>query len=220
MVWRGLSNIQRILLEKVLERGEAGPRISQSCPSDSEEYRLQRSLVPAVRRHHLEVAVADLMLQRGDDLILPGKKIGAGEVDAGDRMVRDEIAVTGQVFHEELQFFEHLLLRERIELPALRFLEQGCPREQGQPARTDEHGLALAENLGGMKRVLPAVLPSGDAVEERHPVVDPGFLELVALLENILRVVAFMDPVQRPVIAALHAEGYRYAVTESEASLS
>ena len=45
-----------------------------------------------------------------------------------------------------------------------------------------------------------------DSVEEGHPVIDSGLLQFVALFKDILRVIAFWDSIQRPVVAALHAE--------------
>ena len=47
--------------------------------------------------------MADLVLQRGDDLFLPGEKTGPGEIDAGNSVVGDEGAVAGQILHKELQ---------------------------------------------------------------------------------------------------------------------
>ena len=62
------------------------------------------------------------MLQRGDDLVLTGQEARTREIDAGKGVVSDEGAINGQVFNEELQFLQHFLLCEGIELPALCFL--------------------------------------------------------------------------------------------------
>ena len=53
------------------------------------------------------------MLQCGNNLIFPGKEIRTGKVDAGDCMMCDERAVTGQILHKELQFLQHFLLGKR-----------------------------------------------------------------------------------------------------------
>ena len=71
---------------------------------------LQRSFVPAQCRHPVQIAVADLTLQRGNDLIFSGKKVRACEVGAGDRMVGDEGAVAGQILNKEYQLLQHFLL--------------------------------------------------------------------------------------------------------------
>ena len=62
---------------------------------------LQRPLAPPVCRHAVHVAVLDFTVQGGDDLIFPCQEVRARQIDAGDRVVRDERAVAGQVFHEE-----------------------------------------------------------------------------------------------------------------------
>ena len=40
-------------------------------------FALQRPFVPAECRHPVHVTVADLMFQRGDDLVFPGEETGA-----------------------------------------------------------------------------------------------------------------------------------------------
>ena len=85
-------------------------------------------------------------------------------LDAGDRVVGDEGAVAGQILHKELQFLQHFLFGERIRLPALRLLRQRRAGKQGQPAGTDQHGLAPAEDLCGVQCMLPAVGLAGHTV--------------------------------------------------------
>lgn len=77
--------------------------ITPPLPSSSAISCLQGSFVPAKCCHPVQIAVTDLMFQCGHDFVFPGKKIRSGEVDAGDRMMGDEGAVNGQVFHKELQ---------------------------------------------------------------------------------------------------------------------
>ena len=55
--------------------------------------------------------------------------------------------------------------------------------------------------------MLQTVLPARDSIQEGHPEVDPCFFQLSALLDDIAGMVAFVHPVQCPVIATFHAEG-------------
>ena len=52
-----------------------------------------------------------------------------------------------------------------------------------------------------------AVLASGNAIEERHPISDSCLFQFVALLQDIGRYITFIDALERPVVAALHAKG-------------
>ena len=70
---------------------------------------LQRPFEPTERCHPIEVAVADLAFQRGNNLVLSGQEIGTGEIHTGNRVVGDERAVAGQVLHKQLQLLQHFL---------------------------------------------------------------------------------------------------------------
>ena len=61
---------------------------------------LQAYLVPADGCHPVHIAVADLLVQGGDNLVFPGQEARAGEIDAGDGVVGDEGAVAGQILHK------------------------------------------------------------------------------------------------------------------------
>ena len=87
------------------------------------------------------------MLQRGDDFVFPGEKIGPGKIDAENRVMSDERAVAGQILDKELQLLQHFLFRKRIKFAALCLLQKGCSRKQCQTAGPDQHRLALAEDL-------------------------------------------------------------------------
>ena len=104
------------------------------------------------------------MLQRGDDFVFPGEKIGPGKIDARDRVVGDEGTVAGQVLDKELQLLQHFLFGKRIEFAALCLLQKGCSRKQRQTAGPDQHRLTLAEDLCGMDGVLPAVGSAGNTI--------------------------------------------------------
>ena len=120
--------------------------------------------------------------------------------------MRDKGAVAGQVFHKELQLLQHFPLGKRGKRAALRFLQQRRTRKQRQSAGADQHGVALAEDLRRVNGVATAVFFPRDAVQKGHPVGDAGFVQLMALLNDIRRVVALVDAFQRPIVAALHAE--------------
>lgn len=84
---------------------------------------LQHSLAPTDRGHAVKVAVPDLTLKGRDDPFLAGKEVRSCQIHAGDRVVGDEGAVAGEVLHKELQLFQQLFFRERIEFPVLGFRE-------------------------------------------------------------------------------------------------
>ena len=79
-------------------------------------------------------------------------------------MVRDEGAVAGQIFHKELQLLQHLLFGERIELPALRLLQQGWDlglRVQVARGQDDVRVGNQAENVGDDRLQLSAAVQDG-----------------------------------------------------------
>lgn len=121
----------------------------------------------------VKVALLDLTVERGDDFFLAGKEVRPRQVHAGDCMVGDKGAVAGEIFNEKLKLLQHLFFGKRREFAAFSFFKKRRAGEERQPARADEHGLALAENLRRVDGVLPAVFFSGDAVEEGHPVWAP-----------------------------------------------
>ena len=60
---------------------------------------LQRSLVPAVSGHPVHVSVADGIVKRGDDSVLPGQEVGTCQVGC-DRVMSDKRTVNGQDSYE------------------------------------------------------------------------------------------------------------------------
>ena len=146
---------------------------------------LQCSLVAAIGCQPVHVPVPDRIIESGDDFVLPAQEIGTCQIRC-DRVMGDKGAVNSQVLHEKLQFFQHLLLRERIKLSALSLLQQGRAGEQGQPAGSYQHGLALAEDFRRVDRMLAAMGSACHAVQECHPVIDPHLLQLMAQILPLL----------------------------------
>ena len=79
--------------------------------------------------HPVHITMPDRIVKSGNNLFFPAKEVWPGQICC-DRMVCDERTVTVQVLNEELQFFQHFFLCERIKLTTLCFLQQRCPREQ------------------------------------------------------------------------------------------
>ena len=96
------------------------------------------------------------LIKCGDDFILPAQEIRTCQISR-DRVMSDKGTVNSQILHKKLQFFQHLLLRERIKFSALSLLQQGRTGEQGQPAGSHQHGLALAEDFRRVDRMLAAM---------------------------------------------------------------
>lgn len=64
---------------------------------------LERALLCAAPGESVHVRVCELVLQCGYDLILASEKIGSGQIDIPDGVMRDKEAVTGEVLHKEQQ---------------------------------------------------------------------------------------------------------------------
>ena len=120
-------------------------------------------------------------------------------------MVRYERTVALQVLNKQQHFLEQAALVEWVEFAALRLLEQRRAREQREPTRAHDHGVRLAEHLRGVDGVLAAVRCAGHAVQERVPVANPRLVQLGALLQDVGGMVALVDALERPVVAALSA---------------
>ena len=133
------------------------------------------------------------------------QEVGAREVHRRS-VVGVQGAIARQQFKESEQFLHQFALRQRSELATLCFFQEWSAGEERQASCANEHRLQLVENLGGVDDMLVTMLPSCHTVEERHPIRDAGLFQLMALFQDVLRGIALVDALQRPVITTLHAK--------------
>ena len=148
--------------------------------------------------------MVDGILQGIEQLLL-ARQEGSGEVECGG-VVCVELTVAGEVLEESAQFLHHLAFVEGCELAPPGFFQQRCAGKEGETTGAYKHGMALVENLGAVHSVVEAMLAASHTIEESHPVADAGLVQFVTLLEDVLGGIAFVDALQRPVVAALHTE--------------
>ncbi|SET60726.1 hypothetical protein SAMN04487771_102742 [[Clostridium] aminophilum] len=100
-------------------------------------------------------------------------------------MMRNEIAITSEIFHKSLQFYEHLFFRKRCELSSFCFLKKWCFWEKSKPPCSYKHRLTLRKNSGRIDCMFQAMLFAGCSIKESHLVIDTRFFQFPALFKYV-----------------------------------